>query len=266
MKKISLFAILLAAAAMTACTDYKAQINDAYEDAAFKAAADAIMEGLSGGEPIVDLSTSRFPGTEDVPCGDIWCGPLSSYPNMNSQILWYTYFDSAGSFIVFNDGYNANMSHNDPDFRHVVNGYGNVGGYFDLTGETRSAYASVNADIGNPFEVDYRDVSSKSGICVVYSSTSQLKLMLSFYGEAEECKYDKPMVLLPASGTGEYTIEEFTWDAFKQEGWAKMPVDVHDVITKLFGFDFQFATKFSDQSGNFKIYSIGYLGTCNQLP
>lgn len=241
MKKFSLFAILLAAAAMTACTDYQEQINEAHEAYA-----------------------ARKPGLRDVPCGDIWCGPEPS-AKMNGKVKWLTYVDSAGSYIRFLDGYKVDLYQNNPDYTAFINYYGSISGAFELAGDVSSAYASINADIADPDIGAYQDVSNKSGMCVVYSSNSPLKLMLSFHGEAEECNYDKPMVVLPATGGEHHSVAEFTWNEFEQEGWSKTYVSVYSVIAKLYGFDFQFATKYSNQTGFFTIYSIGYWGTCNQF-
>ena len=74
-----------------------------------------------------------------------------------------------------------------------------------------------------------------------------------------------PMVVLPATGGEHHSVAEFTWNEFEQEGWSKTYVSVYSVIAKLYGFDFQFATKYSNQTGFFTIYSIGYWGTCNQF-
>ena len=266
MKKISLFAILLTAAAMTACTDYKAQISEAHDEAqtnALRAAAEAAMEGLSGGEPIADLPILSSGSSSDysaIPCGDIWCGRQTPHSE-HYDVRWFSYIDSVGSYFTFDDTTTINST---VDFSSLVDNYGYVGGnYWLWTQSSKSTYASVVAQIGNPDGSSYWDVTSGGGICVVYSSTSQLKMMLSFIDEKEDCGYDKPMVLLPENGnTYPPVVAEFTWDQFEQECWANKPVNIYDVIIKLYGFDFQFAEKYSDNTGFFRIYSIGYLGTC----
>jgi len=65
-------------------------------------------------------------------------------------------------------------------------------------------------------------------------------------------------------GLDHYVKVDIAWESFKTTGWYKgTSVDVDYALTVANGFDFQFAKPGSDDSGSFRIYSIGRLGTCN---
>ena len=231
-KYIQFFPILLVLALM-ACTDYSEQINDSFEE-------------------------SRK-SIRDTLCGDLWCGTDHSATfNVDGEWRWYTDDDEGGSTIFDFRIY---------DFADYVKSSAYVGGdymlggrFTDNNGKEQSPYASVVADFKKMI-----DVTSWKGVCVVYASTSQIRLMLGFEGE-KAFDYDRPMYWLDKTtiGLDHYVKVDIAWESFKTTGWYKgTSVDVDYALTVANGFDFQFAKPGSDDSGSFRIYSIGRLGTCN---
>ena len=269
MKKISLFAILLAAVAMTACTDYREQINEAHDE--YWGRVDNLYNNSSSSYDISIFfpnSSSAAEGNfHSIPCGDIWCGPGAPHSRAY-DVQWFNYFDSLGAFIVYvggqiGDSKAVELGY-DVNFTSLADMYGMIGGSFGLSEVNNvSSYASVVANIGNPDIGLYYDVSLQNGICVVYSSSSPLKLMLSFYNEKEECDYDRPMVVLPPTTEEDPLLIDFMWGSFQQEGWSGKNVSAWTAVSKLVGFDFQFSSTYSEHKGDFKIYSIGFMGSCS---
>lgn len=242
MKKISLFAILLAAAAMTACTDYKAEITEAHD--------------------------SRLSA-----CGDIWCALKNEQIDVPGGGEWFSFSDQTEgeggtSYFLWSYGGNATVGEDVP-FGLVIREWGGVSGSFAL-GERYDTDEGLKypfADLAIRF-FNVINAASWGGICVQYKSTSDLKLMLSFEGE-ELYAYDKPMVILYGDHSEDLMtssrseVRALRWEDFSPEGWSSnCCVSTTDAVARLKGINFQFAENVSDKSGQFKIISIGSYDSC----
>ena len=255
MRKILLLALTMTF--VTACTDYKAQINDAHEE-------------FSGGNVYVNKT--------GIPCGDLWCGPAKQkkIDTGESKGHWGSYVDNSdggNSYFTWLSGETTSLS--SAMAEKMTDAYLRVGGNFSLGDGYKYAYASVIAEFGR-----VTDASAWGGVCIVYYSTAPVRLYLSF-ATAADYGYDMPYVDLPATpystlrayGDDDYEYELFdaTWDQFVQEGWYQKPIRSVAAASELSALDFQFKNSISistmggfdgQTAGTFSIYSIGRFGTC----
>jgi hypothetical protein len=258
MRKFFLIAFIMTF--VTACTDYKAQINDAHDEF---------------------LSENTFVNKTGIPCGDLWCGPAKQkkVDTGESKGHWASYVDDTdggSSYFTWEDGTTGTL--NSVMAEKLTYDFLGIGGYFHLGENYRYAYATVVAEFGN-----ITNASPWEGVCVVYYSTAPVRLYLSFENAADY-GYDMPFVDLPRMDgayvgggyfgtvdydghTYEFGVVEVFWDQFVQDGWSHMVIDSRAAAERLSALDFQFKYELmsengGDRDGKFKIYSIGRPGTC----
>ena len=252
MRKILLLAIVMTFVA--ACTDYKAQINDAHEQY---------------------VSENTFVNKTGIPCGDLWCGPAKQkrIDTGDSKGHWGSYADESdggNSYFTWDDGSSGTLS--SALAETLTEKFLGVGGYFYLGENYKYAYAAARAEFGR-----VTDAVAWGGVCVVYYSTAPVRLFLSFE-TAADYGYDMPYVDLPESYFNnkivdyegepyDFAVVDVGWEQFKQEGWTKKYIDAKEAAMQLSGLDFQYKYTMVDANGGnkdgwFRIYSIGRLGTC----
>ncbi len=256
MRKILLLALTMTF--VTACTDYKAQINDAHEEFS---------------------SVEVYVNKTGIPCGDLWCGPAKQkkIETGESKGHWGSYVDNSdggNSYFTWDDASSGTLS--SVLAEKLTDALFRVGGTFHLGDGYKYAYASIIAEFGR-----VTDASAWGGVCVVYYSTAPVRLYLSF-ATAGDYGYDMPYVDLPATTNtttifyevllyDEYEIFNASWNQFVQEGWYQKPIDPVAAASELSALDFQFKNSISistmggyegQTAGKFSIYSIGRYGTC----
>ncbi len=257
MRKILLLAVVMTFVA--ACTDYKAQINDAHEKY---------------------VSENSFVNNTGIPCGDLWCGPAKQkkIETGESKGHWGSYTDNkdgGNSYFTWLTGETTTLS--SVMAEKMTDAFLRVGGNFSLGDGYRYAHESVIAEFGRT-----TDASAWGGVCVVYYSTAPVRLYLSF-ATAEDYSYDMPYVDLPATENPasvlygdnpyayEYEVFSAMWNQFVQEGWSQKLIEPIAAASELNAIDFQFKNSISistmggfegQLAGMFAIYSIGRLGTC----
>ena len=255
MRKILLLALMMTFVA--ACTDYKAQINDAHDEF---------------------TSVNVYVNKTGIPCGDLWCGPAKQkkIETGESKGHWTSYVDNSdggNSYFTWDDGSSGTLS--SVLAEKLTEQFLGVGGFFYLGENYKYAYAAARAEFGK-----ITDASAWGGVCVVYYSTAPFRLFLSFE-TAADYGYDMPYVDLPESnspnifkGSVDYEGKSYSfayahleWDRFRQEGWVNKPIETKEVAMQLSGLDFQFKSAMVDANGGdkdgwFRIYSIGRYGTC----
>lgn len=231
-KYIQFFPIMLVLA-LVACTDYSEQINDSFEES-----RESIRSSI---------------------CADLWCGiDHSTTFNGDGEWYWYTDVDAGGqSRLYFSSTFASDVER----FSYIDAGC-TLGGKFthNQTGkENMDPYASVVAGFKKTI-----DISSWKGVCVVYASNSDIRLMLDFDGE-NAFDYDRPMYWLEETDgdLNHYVTIDIGWESFKTTGWFKgTPVETAYALSVATGLEFQFTGPRSNDVGQFRIYTIGRYGTC----
>ena len=96
------------------------------------------------------------------------------------------------------------------------------------------------------------DISAWEGLCVAYSSTTDIELYLS-YGDAKDAAmgYDFPSVTMPISTEG--TVECYRWKQFSR-GWGMDP-HMDQLVKKAASVEFRIQGK-SGTTGEFNIMSV----------
>jgi len=97
------------------------------------------------------------------------------------------------------------------------------------------------------------DISAWGGLCVAYSSTTDIELYLS-YGDAKDAAmgYDFPSVTMPISTEG--TVECYRWKQFSR-GWG-MDSHMEELVKGAASVKFRIQGK-SGTTGEFNIMSVG---------
>ena len=115
-----------------------------------------------------------------------------------------------------------------------------VGLGFDLAGtETPNGGSATPADI-----------SAWGGLCVAYSSTTSIKLIVSFGDERDAAAgYRLPYVILPKSTEG--TVKCYPWN----HGWDAVYYNIEELVKEAAAVWFQFDGK-SGTTGEFNIMSV----------
>lgn len=270
MKKIILFAILLVAAAMTACTDYKAQINDAHDECvnALPQVSPGFVDGGEIENPLTFSETVNPSLFENDPignCGNLWCG-LTDVEGVvvtglheKGAASWYDYNDSGegGNSVIYfpNDIVRLNGNSYGP----LVQTYHGIVGSVLLQPGYDYPFAALGFNIVNDDMVG-GNITGWGGLCVVYQSSIQIRLIITVEDEETNVQYNNYKVYLPVSNS--MTVAEFSWSKFKQEsGWGiKMSRD--EVLTKVAAIKFEFSES-AGTAGDFRIQSVGTLGSCN---
>jgi len=211
-------------------------------------------------------------------CGDMWCGPrgeeqvitgldagagesgwwweyddnaVSDEGTGNSQFGWYPgkgndFSESSFLPIIEYNGGVAGTAYLDPGTR--TNAFLGVG--FNIAGGTTAGGGKVGVD-----------ATSWGGICVVYTSTGPLTVLLGLTDSEEAYyEYDLPVKHLTASTSQK--VVNILWSAFKQDGWAGgYSISGTEAASQLGAIKFQFDSEESDYI-TFNIQSIGTYGSC----
>ncbi|MBR6378599.1 MAG: hypothetical protein IKS02_01355 [Fibrobacter sp.] len=239
----------------------------------------SIWVGLISGDtyPKTEPSSSSAAIITAV-CGDMWCGPrgeeqvltgldagagesgwwweyddnaVSDEGTGNSQFGWYPgkgndFSESSFLPIIEYNGGVAGTAYLDPGTR--TNAFLGVG--FNIAGGTTAGGGKVGVD-----------ATSWEGICVVYTSTGPLTVLLGLTDSEEAYyEYDLPVKHLTASTSQK--VVNILWSAFKQDGWAGgYSISGTEAASQLGAIKFQFDSEESDYI-TFNIQSIGTYGSC----
>lgn len=118
-----------------------------------------------------------------------------------------------------------------------------VGLAFDLAG----------TETPNGGAADTTDITAWGGLCVAYSSTSAIKLLLGYSDNYEAAVgYDLPYVTMPISTEG--SVECYRWNQFGI-GWGVDP-HMEELVKKAASVKFRIQGK-SGTTGEFNIMSVG---------
>lgn len=288
MKKINLFAIASASLMMLACTDYEGQLTDAYEKDVesdlddMAATSSQLLNGVNGDDVCADDPSAcdpclinpdacpMWPGVNDgnvepSGCGDLWCGATYTEDRIDASMLpfmeetggyWYDYndeFDGGNSKFVWPSDVHENVYGN--FFGPMIEKYGALKGTAILG--TGAEYPSLGLGFNLVNESqDPADITDFGGFCLQYTSDQPFYVALRPYDEAGYTEYNNYTAMVKSSGTK--AAIDIPWGKFKQErGWGNQ-VALADFLTRVVAVQLKFTT-----TGDFEIYSIGRLGTCN---
>ena len=111
----------------------------------------------------------------------------------------------------------------------------------------------AGTELPNGGAADTTDITAWEGLCVAYSSTSAIKLLLGYSDSYEAAVgYVLPSVTMPMSTEG--TVECYRWKQFGI-GWG-VPVDMDELVKKVAGVRLEIQGE-SGTEGSFNIMSIG---------
>ena len=224
------------------------------------------VDGTSGEFNIIRLRKNDE-GEHDVtiPCGDMWCGPdgmTSVVTGIGTSKANYWWFKTDNNEEEEGNSYfewpvDIGNEYSDEALDPVIKQTGALSGSISLGDAYEYPYAEFGFNMDDDTEDEY-DITEWEGFCVVYTSSAPFKLVLVPGDEEEYTNYDN----LKASigKTNDIKTVNLQWSAFAQSGWGNT-VDKDEALTKVKAISFRFDGK-AGESPNFKIYSIGKLGTC----
>ena len=122
---------------------------------------------------------------------------------------------------------------------------------------TYDPFVALGFDIAgykdNMSEAEPADISAWGGLCVAYSSTNDIELLLSYGSEFDSnVGYDLPSVILAKSAEG--SVKCIRWSQFGI-GWGGS-VDMEELVKKAVSVKFKIQGK-SGTEGKFNIMSVG---------
>lgn len=228
-------------------------------------------------------SSAQLPATQskEAICGDMWCARRDRESRVNTGFdagfqtsgYWFERTDEGyqdeGSQITWNGFTRLDCDWSEDCFTRMINQYGGISVTQTLKKRDKvsNLYAGIGFNIAGIDELDKiysADVSNKDGICVVYTSDSDISLEMHIDENSNTfLEPDFPRVTLPPATTP--IMKEFTWKDFKQDGTGNMKITGVDAAKNLASLIFMLRGN-QDKSNQLNIMSIGRYGSCRTLP
>ena len=205
------------------------------------------------------------------PAMDLWDGASHEYrvitglDKNGSSGYWFAYADSGNgmaSDIVW--PVNRGNAFSDEAFDPVIDACGGLCGTIYFSKGTSTAkqdpYVGVGFNVAGAFggKPIITDASSWGGLCVIYTSSISIMVMMTFTNEGnEEVCYDRPIVTLDP--VFEETEVCYRWSDFKQRGngWScHVTLSGDEGSTRLGGINFEI-NGLEGTSGTFNIIGLG---------
>lgn len=228
-------------------------------------------------------SSAQLPATQskEAICGDMWCARRDRESRVNTGFdagfqtsgYWFERTDEGyqdeGSQITWNGFTRLDCDWSEDCFTRMINQYGGISVTQTLKKRDKvsNLYAGIGFNIAGIDDLDKlysADVSDIDGICVVYTSDSDISLEMHIDENSNTfLEPDFPRVTLPPATSP--IMKEFTWKDFKQDGTGNMKITGVDAATDLVSLMFMLRGN-QDKSNQLNIMSIGRYGSCRTLP
>jgi hypothetical protein len=236
--------------------------------------AGTIVAGIRSG------SISKIVGyvsDDEILCGNLWCGPNTDYrvttgldKGTNTSGYWFDITDNSfGGESYFTWPVPRGNEYTDDAFDPIIDHCRGICGIATLDhGELAfDAYVGLGFNIaGETSATDMTpaaaDASAWDGICVVYSSTTNMTVEMSLgeYGD-RDLAFDLPYAVLPR---GTNMVTNLSWEDFDQAGWGKdkgaAVITGPEAAEQLVSLTFKIQA--TDGDYNFNLISVGKYGTC----
>jgi hypothetical protein len=236
--------------------------------------AGTIVAGIRSG------SISKIVGyvsDDEILCGNLWCAPDGVYrvttgldKGTNTSGYWFDITDNSfGGESYFTWPVPRGNEYTDDAFDPIIDHCRGICGIATLDhGELAfNAYVGLGFNIaGETSATDMTpaaaDASAWDGICVVYSSTTNMTVEMSLgeYGD-RDLAFDLPYAVLPR---GTNMVTNLSWEDFDQAGWGKdkgaAVITGPEAAEQLVSLTFKIQA--TDGDYNFNLISVGKYGTC----
>lgn len=223
----------------------------------------------SSGSNDAKSSAASF-STDEIVCGDMWCGPkgdvrvVTEFEDSDSYGFWFDYNDnndtddngSGTSFFTWPAEWGEDHAWN-----NIIEYCGGVCGSVTMGGPLAYPFAGIGFDISRSDKVG-NDITGWGGLCVAYMSDGiDIAMEIEPVNSKDLTAYDNHKVTLKVRDT--IGVVDYPWSKFKQAGWGKT-ADLNAVLSSAIRVKFQFNGSDGEKS-NFKIVSVGRYGTCNEV-
>jgi hypothetical protein len=212
-----------------------------------------------------------------IGCGNLWCAPDGVYrvttgldKGTNTSGYWFDITDNSfGGESYFTWPVPRGNEYTDDAFDPIIDHCRGICGIATLDhGELAfNAYVGLGFNIaGETSATDMTpaaaDASAWDGICVVYSSTTDMTVEMSLGEDGDrDLAFDLPYAVLPR---GTNMVTNLQWDDFKQAGWGKdkgaAVITGPEAAEQLVSLTFKIQA--TDGDYNFNLISVGKYGTC----
>ena len=210
-------------------------------------------------------SSSTTPSSSSsIACGDLWCGKDHLYqvdllPDGDGE-GGYWLVENDGPFegtsditwpVALGNGYSAKALDPVIDYADAVSGTVSLGSGYDYPYVFLGFY--MNGDSSDV------DITAWEGICLVYKTTLGFSLTLASKDEATVTEYNNYKAVVSKSANP--TVVNLPWSKFKQEvGWGQTIAQA-TALASVGKIYLNFSGS-AGTTGDFSIYSIGRLNTC----
>ncbi|WP_406539085.1 hypothetical protein [Fibrobacter sp.] len=299
--KLYVLAVIAASATFVACGDsdtvapppsfessssssdiFASSSSDATAGSSSDFAVSSSSVALSSSQIAQSSSSAQSPATQskEAICGDMWCARRDRESRVNTGFdagfqtsgYWFdesdTEYQTEGSKITWEGFDNRDCTFADDCFADMIEQYGGISVTQTLKkrDNVSNLYAGIGFNIAGIDELDKiysADVSNKDGICVVYTSDSDISLEMHIDENSNTfLEPDFPRVTLPPATTP--IMKEFTWNDFKQDGTGNMKITGVDAAKNLVSLMFMLRGN-QDKSNQLNIMSIGRYGSCRTV-
>lgn len=202
---------------------------------------------------------SLTPGDLDkgTASGDIWdwTKGIQADVGNDNEGLWWAQTDSpdGGNSSFYNSKGNKETSNTEYSFIKSDGIFADKGVFFSYV--LGPAYEYAYVETGFRVAADGANILSWKGICIAYSSSVPIELMLVNH-DSHDYNYYK--VVVPASV--ETSVANFEWSKFAQDGWGEQ-ITVENALKKVSSIAFREMQ--TPKEGVIFIKSVGKLGGCS---
>ena len=204
-------------------------------------------------------NASLTPGDLDkgTASGDIWdwTKGIQADVGNDNEGLWWAQTDSpdGGNSSFYNSKGNKETSNTEYSFIKSDGIFADKGVFFSYV--LGPAYEYAYVETGFRVAADGANILSWKGICIAYSSSVPIELMLVNH-DSHDYNYYK--VVVPASV--ETSVANFEWSKFAQDGWGEQ-ITVENALKKVSSIAFREMQ--TPKEGVIFIKSVGKLGGCS---